>query len=114
MGAVDFVRIGESELELEIPMGWFERGAIIFRPVRPFQVKERIQRNGFDATIYEVNERGHPTRVRFQFEGELDNPRYRWMIWKGAYYEEYRFSGILGEGRSVPDPMMDILKEETR
>ncbi len=78
-----FTRTGPQTLEMEVVDGTLLTGLFeaMFRgPDHPLVVGDVLDAGPLTAEILAVGEPG-PSRVRFQFEGELDGPDYRWLMW---------------------------------
>ncbi|MET0389704.1 MAG: hypothetical protein ABW321_27270 [Polyangiales bacterium] len=80
-------RVDDRTLDLHVADGWF-RNALerIARDPRdePFAVGDQEVTETFSARVLEVDARGTPKRVRFQFIRPLDDPHWLWLRSEGA------------------------------
>jgi hypothetical protein len=79
---VTITRTGEKRLELSVPAGWFrdpESSQLTWTPRHPFKTGDTVAMELMKATVLDVNRRGQPTTVRFDFSNPLEN--YSWMLW---------------------------------
>jgi hypothetical protein len=80
-------RINERTLEIEPRSGYFGGLVAPMFMARDYrmQVGQRVKLRGMTATVVTVDERGQPRVARFTFEGPLEDPRLRWLVWAGRY-----------------------------
>jgi len=86
-GEVRVSRPAERALELFVARGWL--ATPIERALRdperyPFVRGQSLTWQAAHATILDLNARGAPTRVRFDFESSLDSGQLGWLSWGRA------------------------------
>lgn len=75
--------------------------ALVYRrPDRPLKPREQVRVGPLEATVLEVGENG-PRRVRFRFQGKLDDPRYAVYLATAKGYVPYRLPAI-GKSQYIP------------
>ncbi len=74
-------RIDANTLEAHIPSGLFAvpLEGLLGDPTRAWRIGEQVERTDYTATILDINEDQHPTRVRFVFAEPLSSPNYRFV-----------------------------------
>ncbi len=102
---ITFVRTGEGECEITVHDGWFRHGVFAFQPRKEFEVGQIYERRHLKAEILEVTEDGQPRRTRFTLDQNLDHKDFRWMVWRGEYFEEYFPPKELGTKTRFPYPL---------
>jgi hypothetical protein len=101
-GAAIVLRDGDASLDVRTADGGSVLGlhGILWRTEPPYRVGERFTARGFAAEVLAVAD-GRPTRVRYQFERSLDDPRVvLWMITTTGF--EQIAPPAVGRGRLVP------------
>ena len=101
---ITFVRTGERECEITVHDGWFRHGVLAFQPRKEFEVGQVYERRHLKAEILEVTEDGQPRRTRFTLDQNLNHKDFRWMVWRGEYFEEYHPPKELGTKTRFPYP----------
>ena len=56
---------------------------LLRQPGVPFSVGEPIVREDYAATVRTLTEDGRPETVAFRFQNELEDPGYRWVVFRG-------------------------------
>ena len=85
--AYDVQRVDDRTLELHVARAWFNSPAErIARDPReePFEAGDVETTDIFTARVIEVDARGAPLRVRFEFIAPLEDPRFLWLRLDGA------------------------------
>jgi hypothetical protein len=49
-----------------------------------------VELSGMRATIVSLRDDGKPRRLRFDFDKDLDDPSYLWVVEKGVTFEEQK------------------------
>jgi hypothetical protein len=98
-----FTRTGPQTLEMQVVDGIL--GAALFEamfrgPDDPLHVGDQAIAGPMTAEILAVQGAG-PTRVRFTFEGDLDGPDYRWLMWTPGKLVQVALPAV-GESLLVP------------
>jgi hypothetical protein len=80
-------RVDARTLDLHVERAWFRNHleSLARDPrVEPFAAGDIERTDSFSARVLEVDARGAPKRVRFQFVRPLDDPRWLWLRSEGA------------------------------
>jgi Dolichyl-phosphate-mannose-protein mannosyltransferase len=56
----------------------------------PLVVDDTVELSGMRATVVALRDDGKPRRVRFDFDHDLDDPSYLWVLEKGVTFEEQK------------------------
>ncbi|HET8939446.1 MAG TPA: hypothetical protein VFN67_38635 [Polyangiales bacterium] len=86
--AYDVQRVDARTLDVHVARAWFSN--MLERIARdpdeePFAAGDIETTDVFSARVLEVDERGAPLRVRFEFIASLDDPRWLWLRLDGAH-----------------------------
>jgi hypothetical protein len=83
----DVQRVDAHTIDMQVQRGWFSN--VLERLARepreePFAAGDLLTTDMLTARVLEVNARGAPLRVRFQFIRPLEDPRWLWLRLDGA------------------------------
>jgi hypothetical protein len=95
-------RIDDRTLEVYVERAWFRSPFESFvrdLAEQPLAAGDVETTDAFTAHILEVDARGAPTRVRFQFIRPLDDPRWLWLRYEGAVVVSWRPPAVADKQR---------------
>lgn len=81
---ITVTRTDAQTIVLENPKGFFPRTyGEQYRNFRthPFRIGDRVELTGMTVEILEVKPNGHPTRIQFVFDRNLDDPTLHFVTW---------------------------------
>jgi hypothetical protein len=88
--------LDDHRVEVRPKFGFVSRvfDRIYWSRTAPFKRGSKLDLNGIDVTITEVNQWGEPTAAIFAFAFPLDSSVYHWVVWKGDRYEKFELPPV--------------------
>ncbi len=87
------LRTGPNSLELVAgtqPLFPVSAEDLVRNPDAPLREGDTVELSGMRATIVALRDDGKPRRLRFDFDKDLDDPSYLWVVEKGVTFEEQK------------------------
>ncbi len=87
------LRTGPNSLELVAgtqPLFPVSADDLVRNPDSPLAEGDTVELSGMRATILALRDDGKPRRLRFDFDKNLDDPSYLWVVEKGGTFEEQK------------------------
>lgn len=83
--------LDDHRVEVRPKYGFVSRvfDRIYWSRTAPFKLGSKLDLNGIDVTITEVNQWGEPTAAIFAFAFPVESSVYHWVVWKGDRYEKF-------------------------
>jgi hypothetical protein len=87
------LRTAPNAIELvsgSVPLFPVDAEDLVRKPDVPLHVDDTVELSGMRATIAALRDQGAPRRLRFEFDRDLDDPSFLWVVEKGVKFEEQK------------------------
>ncbi len=108
-------RPSKDTLLIEAESGWMGTSFdILYRArTRSFPPDYRVTLSDVRIAVVEWMDDGRPKKVRFTFERELEDARFRWVVFEDGRYVPFELPGV-GERATLEEVPFDLLQPDAR